>query len=154
MRRRNRNRSRVTLPKDNAALDIKHSKYALGKNSENLTAGQKAKPELIAKTDNHLWRAYRLKEELHTVFRLDGMPGKNRLTIRSNGYSVLGSRLLWNSRGKYGGIMGQSWQHFSAGCQTHGLKRQTTRSSCPSVWHMVSETWPIWLTWSCYAVRN
>ncbi len=34
-------------------------------------ANQQSKLELIAKTDNHLGRAYRPKEELRTVFRLD-----------------------------------------------------------------------------------
>lgn len=66
-------------PKDNTASEIKHSKYALGKNPENLTANQQAKLELIAKTDNRLWRAYKLKEELRTVFQLDKDAGKEQL---------------------------------------------------------------------------
>ena len=68
-----------TPPKDNAASEIKHSKYALGKNPENLTASQQAKLELIAKTDNRLWRAYKLKEELRIVFRLDEDAGRKQL---------------------------------------------------------------------------
>lgn len=68
-----------TPPKDNAASEIKRSKYALGKNPENLTANQQARLELIAKTDNRLWRAYRLKEELRTVFQLDKDAGKEQL---------------------------------------------------------------------------
>lgn len=66
-------------PKDTTASEIKHSKYALGKNPENLTANQQAKLELIAKTDNRLWRAYKLKEELRTVFQLDKDAGKEQL---------------------------------------------------------------------------
>ena len=66
-------------PKDNTAAEIKHSRYALGKNPENLTANQQAKLELIAKTDNRLWRAYKLKEELRTVFQLDKDAGKEQL---------------------------------------------------------------------------
>lgn len=66
-------------PKDHTASEIKHSKYALGKNPENLTANQQAKLELIAKTDKRLWRAYKLKEELRTVFRLDKAAGKEQL---------------------------------------------------------------------------
>ena len=68
-----------TPPKDPTASELKHSKYALGKNPENLTANQQAKLELIAKTDNRLWRAYKLKEELRTVFRLDKAAGKEQL---------------------------------------------------------------------------
>lgn len=68
-----------TPPKDTTASEIKHSKYALGKNPENLTANQQAKLELIAKTDNRLWRAYKLKEELRTVFRLDEDAGRKQL---------------------------------------------------------------------------
>lgn len=68
-----------TPPKAPTASEIKHSKYALGKNPENLTADQQAKLELIAKTDNRLWRAYKLKEELRTVFRLDKAAGKEQL---------------------------------------------------------------------------
>ena len=68
-----------TPPRDSAASEIKSSKYALGKNPENLTANQRAKLELIARTDNRLWRAYRLKEELRTVFRLDKDAGGKQL---------------------------------------------------------------------------
>jgi len=68
-----------TPPKDNTAVVIKGSKYALGKNPEHLTTNQQAKLELIAKTDNRLWRAYRLKEEIRTVFQLDRDAGKEQL---------------------------------------------------------------------------
>lgn len=68
-----------TPPKDNAASGIKGSKYALGKNPEHLTSSQQAKLELIAKTDKRLWRAYQLKEELRTVFKLDKESGRKQL---------------------------------------------------------------------------
>ena len=71
---------RLKIPRAyHTASEIKHSKYALGKNPENLTANQRAKLELIAKTDNRLWRAYKLKEELRTVFQLDKDAGKEQL---------------------------------------------------------------------------
>lgn len=66
-------------PKGNTASEIKGSKYALGKNPEHLTANQQAKLEFIAKTDKRLWRAYQLKEELRTVFKLDKKAGKEQL---------------------------------------------------------------------------
>lgn len=56
--------------KPDEASEIKHTKYALGKNPENLTVKQRATLDLIAKTDNRLWRAYKLKETLRTVFQL------------------------------------------------------------------------------------
>ena len=68
-----------TIPKDSTASEIKGSKYALGKNPENLTPNQQAKLELIAKTDKRLWRSYQLKAELRTVFRLDKETGKEQL---------------------------------------------------------------------------
>lgn len=71
--------SKGSTPKDTTASEIKGSKYALGKNPENLTPNQQAKLELIAKTDKRLWRAYQLKEELRTVFKLDKDAGKEQL---------------------------------------------------------------------------
>ena len=68
-----------TPAKNSAASEIKGAKYALGKNPEHLTANQQAKLELIAKTDSRLWRAYKLKEELRTVFRLDRETGQEQL---------------------------------------------------------------------------
>ena len=68
-----------TPAKNSAASEIKGAKYALGKNPEHLTANQQAKLELIAKTNSRLWRAYKLKEELRTVFRLDRETGQEQL---------------------------------------------------------------------------
>jgi transposase len=53
-----------------AASAIKGSKYAVLKNPENLTPGQKAQIEMIAKSDPRLYRAYLLKEKLRLTFRL------------------------------------------------------------------------------------
>lgn len=74
-----------TAPKDNAVSAVKGAKYALGKNPENLTQNQRARLELIADTDNRLWRAYKLKEELRTVFKLG----------RSDGETVLAHWIKW-----------------------------------------------------------
>lgn len=68
-----------SAPRDTTASEIKGSKYALGKNPENLTPNQQAKLELIARTYKRLWRAYQLKEELRTVFKLDRDVGKEQL---------------------------------------------------------------------------
>ncbi len=52
------------------AKAIKHARYALWKNPENLTVRQEAKLAWIAKTDPRLHRAYLLKEGLRTIFQL------------------------------------------------------------------------------------
>ncbi|GAB2761598.1 ISL3-like element IS1557 family transposase [Nocardioides salsibiostraticola] len=49
---------------------LSRSRYALWKNPENLSPGQQAKLEWIAKTDPRLYRAYQLKEGLRVVFKL------------------------------------------------------------------------------------
>ena len=53
------------------AKALKHARYALWKNPENLTGRQQAKLAWIAKTDPRLHRAYLLKEGLRLVFSLD-----------------------------------------------------------------------------------
>ena len=53
------------------AKALKHARYALWKNPENLTERQQAKLAWIAKTDPRLHRAYLLKEGLRTIFSLD-----------------------------------------------------------------------------------
>ena len=49
---------------------LKHARYALWKNPEDLTARQQAKLAWIASTDPRLHRAYLLKEGLRLVFQL------------------------------------------------------------------------------------
>lgn len=52
------------------AKDLKGARYALWKNPEDLTGRQQAKLSEIAKTNNALYRAYLLKEQLRQVFQL------------------------------------------------------------------------------------
>ena len=52
------------------AKALKHARYALWKNPENLTRRQHAKLSWVAKTDPRLHRAYLLKEGLRVVFQL------------------------------------------------------------------------------------
>ena len=51
--------------------DIKHSTYALGKAPENLTENQKIRLEMIAQQNPRLYRAYRTKEALRLLLKLD-----------------------------------------------------------------------------------
>jgi len=66
-------------PVEDIASAIKGSKYALGKNPENLTVNQMAKLEQIAITNPKLWRGYKLKEGLRCVFKMDFEEGTKEL---------------------------------------------------------------------------
>ncbi len=57
------------------ARDLKNARYALWKNPEDLTARQEAKLASIAQTNQRLYRAYLLKEQLRQVFALKGAEG-------------------------------------------------------------------------------
>ena len=59
-------------PGHDRARALKHARYALWKNPENLTERQAAKLAWIAKTDPRLHRAYLLKEGLRHVFAVKG----------------------------------------------------------------------------------
>lgn len=54
-------------------------RFALWKNPEDLTERQEAKLALIAKTNQRLYRAYLLKEQLRQVFHLKGRRGMRLL---------------------------------------------------------------------------
>ena len=53
------------------AAEIKHSAYALGKAPENLTDNQRIRLEMIAQQNPRLYRAYRIKETLRLLLKLD-----------------------------------------------------------------------------------
>jgi transposase len=61
------------------ARRLKHARYALWKNPENLTENQLHKLAWIAKTDPRLHRGYLLKEGLRYVFAVKGQAGKHAL---------------------------------------------------------------------------
>jgi transposase len=63
-------RGRIRQDAAGAAKALKHARFALWKNPENLTTRQAAKLAWIAKTDPRLHRAYLLKEGLRLVFQL------------------------------------------------------------------------------------
>jgi transposase len=52
------------------AGDLKGARFALWKNPENLTARQQAKLSDIERTNQRLYRAYLLKEQLRQIYRL------------------------------------------------------------------------------------
>jgi len=61
------------------ARELKGARFALWKNPENLTARQHAKLAMIEKTNQRLYRAYLLKEQLRQVFQLRGGRGRRLL---------------------------------------------------------------------------
>jgi len=61
------------------AKKLKHARYALWRNPEDLTEAQQEKLAWIAKTDPRLHRAYLLKEGLRHVFKVKGEAGKEAL---------------------------------------------------------------------------
>jgi transposase len=75
-----RHLSRTIRLSSGDARDLKHARYALWKNPENLTGRQQAKLAWIEKTHPYLWRAYLLKEGLRLPFQLKGDEGKYALT--------------------------------------------------------------------------
>ena len=66
--------SDATIAKVKAARakadEIKNSTYALGKAPENLTEKQQLRIQLIASTNNRLYRAYQLKEKLRLILKI------------------------------------------------------------------------------------
>ena len=70
---------------------LKHARYALWKNPENLTIRQHEKLAWVAKTDPRLHRAYLLKEGLRLVFQLKGRPARRPWTGGSPGPNAAAS---------------------------------------------------------------
>lgn len=80
--KRGRGRPRTDAPPrpgTDHARALKHARYALWKNPENLTERQAAKLAWIAQTDPTLYRAYLLKEGLRHAFAVKGEDGIDAL---------------------------------------------------------------------------
>jgi transposase len=69
------NRARRQAADPELARRLKHSRHALWKNPEDLTARQQAKLAWIAANDPRLHRAYLLKEGLRTIYRIAAAEG-------------------------------------------------------------------------------
>jgi transposase len=70
------------------AKELKDARFALWKNPENLTARQRAKLSDIERTNQRLFRAYLLKEQLRQIYRL---PAKARARCSTPGSSGPGA---------------------------------------------------------------
>ena len=81
-------------PGHERARALKHARYALWKNPENLTAKQQTKLDWVAATDPVLHRAYLLKEGLRTVFVLGHSDGPDA------GIEALDRWLAWAARSR------------------------------------------------------
>ena len=73
------------------AADLKGARYALWKNPEDLTERQQARLADIARTNQRLYRAYLLKEQLRMVFRQD---------TPEQAITLLNDWLAWASRSR------------------------------------------------------
>lgn len=105
------------------ARDLKHARYALWKNPEDLTARQGAKLASIAKTNVRLYRAYLLKEQLRQVFALKG----------DDGIALLDHWLKWARRCRIPSFvkLARSITEHRAGIEaalTHGLSNARVES--------------------------
>ena len=81
-------------PGRDRARALKHARYALWRNPQNLTDKQQTKLEWIATTDPTLHRAYLLKEGLRTVFALGHSDGPQA------GLQALDRWLAWAARSR------------------------------------------------------
>lgn len=61
------------------ARDLKGARFALWKNPEDLTERQQTKLSIIAKTNDRLYRAYLLKEQLRQIFHIKDLKQAIRL---------------------------------------------------------------------------
>lgn len=62
-----------------AASDMKGTRWAVLKNPQDLTGEQRTTLSAISKTNNRLYRAYLLKEQLRAVFAVKGKAGRHLL---------------------------------------------------------------------------
>ena len=110
-------------PGHEKARKLKGARYALWKNPEDLTERQGAKLASIAKTNQRLYRAYLLKEQLRQVFALKG----------TDGIALLGRWLAWARRCRIPAFvkLAQSITEHRAGIDaalTHGLSNARVES--------------------------
>ena len=105
------------------AKDLKNARYALWKNPEDLTERQAAKLADIAATNQQLYRAYLLKEQLRQVFALKG----------ADGIELLDQWLKWARRCRIPSFvkLAKSITQHRAGIEaalTHGLSNARVES--------------------------
>jgi len=93
------------------ARDLKHARYALWKNPEDLTARQAAQVDWIARTHPYLYRAWLLKEGLRVIFKLKAHP---RLAARA-----LDKWLAWAARSRIPQFiaLGRKIRHYRPGIE-------------------------------------
>jgi transposase len=105
------------------ASDLKGARFALWRNPEDLSVNQQAKLSWIQQTNNRLYRAYLLKEQLRQVFKLRGHAG----------IALLKAWLAWASRSKIPAFveLARSIRNYRAAIEaslTHGLTNARVES--------------------------
>jgi transposase len=106
VRRQTRNDARRSGMKTHAR-DLKHARYALWKNPEDLTARQEAKLAWVATVNRRLYRAYLLKEQFRAIIAVKGRRSLKMLTAwlawtarcRIPAFVELGQRIRTNLPG-------------------------------------------------------
>jgi transposase len=105
------------------AGDLKGARFALWKNPEDLTEKQKAKLSWVAKTNNQLYRAYLMKEQLRLVFKLRG----------ERGIALLKEWLAWACRSQIPAFVAlaksiRAYRKAIEAALTHGLTNARVES--------------------------
>ena len=111
------------------AKALKHARFALWKNPENLTTRQQAKLAWIAKTDPTLHRAYLLKEGLRLVFQLPYEEAVEALEYWIGGPVAAGFPPSSTSSAASSNTRPRSSPRSSTGCPTDASSRSTPRSA-------------------------
>jgi transposase len=110
------------------AKALKHARFALWKNPENLTTRQQAKLGWVAMVDPRLHRAYLLKEGLRLVFRLPYDEAKDALEVWVNWARRCRIPAFVDLQRRIVKHRARSSPRSSTGCPTDASSRSTPRS--------------------------
>lgn len=133
VRRQARNQARGAVTQRRAgrasghAKALKHARYALWKNPENLTTRQQAKLARIARTDPRLHRAYLLKEGLRLAFPLPFDEAPDALEAWIGWARRCRIPAFVELQGASSSAGPQSWPRSSTACPTDASRRSTPR---------------------------
>ena len=117
------------------AKALKHARYALWKNPENLTDRQQAKLAWVAKTDPRLHRAYLLKEGLRLVFQLAYDEAVDALEVDRLGPPLPDPRVRRAADDGSSSTRPRSSPRSSTACPTAASSRSTPRSASSPASH-------------------
>jgi transposase len=111
------------------AKSLKGARWVLWRNPENLSDRQQARLEVIAQTNEPLYRAYLLKEHLRLVFQLPVAEAIALLEDWIGWAKRPNSRPSSSWRPASPPSRNGSWRGLSTGCRTPGWRASTPRSA-------------------------